>query len=279
MNSETKQFYDRAYEQGHASGYGDPGLLAPRDTGLWERTRHWLAESGLAQRADATILEIGCGMAGLANIHPGWHGAEYSRTAVERVKAIHGAALRITEADAQELPYDSGSFDAVLTWATLEHVPDPMQAFGEIDRVLRKGGQALIAPAWNCRGWTVIKLPDRPYSDLTLRERVAKFTIPVRESIVYRAMRALPGRVVGELRLLFSTKPLMLRFKPLCPRWDLIEKYGHTSDDDAVADIDPHAAIVFFKSRGYKILSHPNLIKRLLARHEPVHVVKPDSGT
>lgn len=153
-----------------------------------------------------------------------------------------------------------------------------MRAFTEIDRVLRGGGQVLIAPAWNCRAWTVLKLPDRPYSDLSLRERVAKFTIPVRESIVYRAIRALPGRLVGEFRLLFSTKPFALRFKPLYPRWDLIKKYGHTSDDDAVADIDPHAAIVFFHNRGYKILSHPNLIKRLLARHEPVYVVKPDAG-
>lgn len=118
MNTATKQFYDQAYEQGHSSRYGDLDLLAPRNAELWDRTQHWLAESGLAQRADATILEIGCGMAGLANIHPGWHGAEYSRAAVERVKGIHGPAIRITEADAQELPYDSGSFDAVLTWAT-----------------------------------------------------------------------------------------------------------------------------------------------------------------
>lgn len=140
MNHETKQFYDVAYREGHASRYGDLDLLSTRNAELWHRTQKWLIETGLADNPDAKILEIGCGMAGLAAIHPGWHGAEYSSAAVERVKAYQGNSLRITEADAQELPYESGSFDAVYTWATLEHVPDPGKALSEIDRVLRGGG-------------------------------------------------------------------------------------------------------------------------------------------
>lgn len=276
MNHETKQFYDVAYGEGHASRYGDVKLLSARNDELWRRTREWLEATGLAHNNRAKILEIGCGMAGLATIHPGWHGAEYSRAAVERVKAHHGEAIRITEADAQNLPYETGAFDAVYTWATLEHVPDPGKALSEIDRVLRGGGIGLIAPAWNCRSWTVVKLPERSYSELTWVEFIAKFTIPVREHIAFRALRSLPSRLWGECRLL-AHKPKKLVFKSLSPRWDLIEKYGHTSDDDAVADIDPHAAICFFQSRGYEIVSHPSILKRLMARHEPVHVVKPNT--
>lgn len=52
---------------------------------------------------------------------------------------------------------------------------------------------------------------------------------------------------------------MALRYRTLFPRWDLIEPYGDVSDDDAVADIDPHAAVRFFKSRGYEILSHSAL--------------------
>ena len=65
-----------------------------------------------------------------------------------------------------------------------------------------------------------------------------------------------------------------LDYKKLSPRWDLIEKYGHESDDDAVANIDTHAAIVFFKSRGYEIVSHKNIMARLLAKGEGVVVSK-----
>lgn len=120
----------------------------------------------------------------------------------------------------------------------------------------------------------MLKLAERPYSELNWLERLGKLLIPVREHIGFRALQALPQRLVDELRLLYG-RPLNLRFRPLFPRWDLIETYGHTSDDDAVADIDPHAAICFFKSRGYEILSHPSLFVRLTARHEPLSVRKP----
>lgn len=119
-----------------------------------------------------------------------------------------------------------------------------------------------------------MKLAERPFSELNWNERLGKFLIPLRENIIIRALQAFPQRFANEIRLLFS-KPLKLPFKPLHPRWDLIEKYGHTSDDDAVADIDPHAAVCFFKSRGYEILSHRSLFARLTARHGPVSVLKP----
>lgn len=273
MSRECKEFYDNVYQEGHVSAYGDVDALADRNTRLWQRTQHWLNVTGLVNRTNASILEIGCGMAGLADIHPGWAGAEYSRTAVERVKSLGGSGINIFEADAQKLPCSDKSYDAVFTWAALEHVPNPERAFKEIHRVLKGGGFALIAPAWNCRSWTVVKLVERSYTDLSFAERISKVMIPLRELLIVRALVALPLRLRGEVQLLLG-KPMKLRFKALRPRWDLIEKYGHTSDDDAVADIDPHAAICFFKSRGYEILSHRNLLARIMARHEPVQVRK-----
>jgi hypothetical protein len=132
----------------------------------------------------------------------------------------------------------------------------------------------LIAPAWNCRSWTVEKLKDRAYNELGWLKRIEKALIPLRELFLVRALVTLPKRVLGEITMLSNT-PLPLRFKPLSPRWDLIEKYGHISDDDAYADIDPHAGIGFFKTRGYEVLSHKTLLSRILSRHEPVIVKKP----
>ena len=180
---------------------------------------------------------------------------------------------KIFETDAQNLAFADQSFDGVYTWAALEHVPDPDKALLEIDRILRSGGYALIAPAWNCRSWTVKKLTDRSYSELDWFESIGKALIPLREMVIFRGLVALPKRLLGELKLLGGT-PISLRYKPLLPRWDLIEKFGHTSDDDAVADIDPHAAIIFFKSRGYDIISHKSLFTRLTARYQPVNVRK-----
>ena len=90
-----------------------------------------------------------------------------------------------------------------------------------------------------------------------------------------RALFALPQWLFAELKFAVNVgKPLSLRYRVLRPRWDLIERYGHVSDDDAVTNIDPHAGILFFKSRGYKIISHPTFKSRTLTRHEPLIVCK-----
>jgi hypothetical protein len=132
----------------------------------------------------------------------------------------------------------------------------------------------MIAPAWNCRPWTVLKLQDRPYSDLSLSEKFQKALIPLREPVIIRALAAIPNRFIGELKMAFGIGN-SLRYRALHPRWDLIEKYGHVSDDDAVAKIYPHAGICFFRSRGYEISSHPSLKARLMSRYEPLLVRKP----
>lgn len=112
-------------------------------------------------------------------------------------------------------------------------------------------------------------------SELSWLERIDRGSIPFRELLVVRAGMALPKRVCEEIQLAFGVKTVPLRYKALQPSWDLIEQYGHVSDDDAVADIDPHAGICFFKSRGYEIISHSSLLSRLIARHEPLIVRKP----
>ena len=124
------------------------------------------------------------------------------------------------------------TIEGIFSWAALEHVISPEIAFQEIDRVLKKGGHALIAPAWNCRPWIVKKLEDRSYSVLSISESIGKFLIPLRELIIVRALIAFPKRLWGELGLLTGLKQ-PLRYRALSPRWDLIEKYGHVSDDDA----------------------------------------------
>lgn len=68
--------------------------------------------------------------------------------------------LRVySSSDPVALPYDEGSFDAVLSCGVLEHVSDPDGSLEEIKRVLRPGGKLYC-----------FKLPNR-YSYL---ERIAK---------------------------------------------------------------------------------------------------------
>jgi SAM-dependent methyltransferase len=69
---------------------------------------------------------------------------------VDAMRAIPGATLcefdvyladgRMLVADLLDLPFDAGSFDAVVAQGVLEHVIDPQRAAEEIHRVLKPGG-------------------------------------------------------------------------------------------------------------------------------------------
>jgi arsenite methyltransferase len=63
--------------------------------------------------------------------------------------------VRIGEGDAVALPYPDGVFDAAVSTQSYEHVADIAVALGELRRVLRPGGRALIldtdadSPVWH----------------------------------------------------------------------------------------------------------------------------------
>lgn len=48
-------------------------------------------------------------------------------------------------ADITDLPFPSADFDAVICVHVLEHIPDDRRAIGELYRVLKPGGRALVA--------------------------------------------------------------------------------------------------------------------------------------
>jgi hypothetical protein len=67
---------------------------------------------------------------------------------------------------------------------------------------------------------------------------------------------------------------LLISLGKLAPDFDLIEKYGHISDDDAFISMDSHAAMIYFLSKDYEIVSHNSLFKRLFCREEPIIIRK-----
>jgi SAM-dependent methyltransferase len=206
--------------------------------------------------------------------HKNWRGFEYSGAAVQLAKERYGQTLNITEADARALPLENGSVDFLASFDTLEHIPDVEKAFDEIVRIMKPGGTAFLMPAWNCRSWAVKKLQMRPYSELSLSEKIGKFLIPLRDNLYFRLGCGLPGRLGREVRLLLG-REVPIEYRKLSPDFSLWTRYDHAADDDAFAAIDAHAGLAYFVSCGWKTPSHPSFWKRFSCRGEAIVVQKP----
>jgi SAM-dependent methyltransferase len=267
----TKDIYDKVYRVSGLN-YGNVGEdVSSRVNPQLEFVAGQLRSLGVGP--NASVLEVGCGLAHLHTCHPNWRGVEYSTTAIAQARERFGPDLPIVEGDATNLQIASGSVDFYFSFAALEHVPRIDRAFAEIERVLKNGGFAVLWPAWNCRSWTVKKLQQRPYGELSFSERLQKLLIPIRENLVFRLVASLPGRVRRELALA-SGRKLDLEYARLEPDQSLWDRYPHIADDDAFVSIDAHAAIAYFVSRGWQVRSHPTFARRFACRGEAIVLQK-----
>ena len=78
----------------------------------------------------------------------------------------HSTRCRLGTGRAETLPFDDGMFDAVVTVQVLEYVTDIEVAVGEMFRVLKPGGRAVILDTdWDSTVWFS---DDRPRMDRVL---------------------------------------------------------------------------------------------------------------
>jgi len=106
--------------------------------------------------AGATVVDIGCGagmdlMLAAGAVGPGGHaiGIDMTEPMAERARASARALdfgnVEVRTGDALDLPVDSESADFVISNGVLNLATDKRQAFGEVFRILKPGGQFLYS--------------------------------------------------------------------------------------------------------------------------------------
>lgn len=158
----TREFYDRkGWETNQAGDTVDRELFGVKEDGPirieLHRSRQARIEKAL-QRAGRPldVLEVGCGGApeeDLLRFCRKYVGVDFSEKGIELAKAkLSGSAVphELHVADACQLPFQSGQFDAVYCAHMIYHIEDPSaqrRAISEIIRVTRSGGQIIIIAA------------------------------------------------------------------------------------------------------------------------------------
>ena len=113
----------------------------------------WVFDTLLKLPEHAGIVELGCGHGLLwkenaDRIPPGWNITLSDLSpgmldAAWRNLVVTGRAFQFKEIDAQSIPFEDESFDAVVANHMLYHVPDRPTAIAEIKRVLKPGGRLI----------------------------------------------------------------------------------------------------------------------------------------
>jgi SAM-dependent methyltransferase len=98
------------------------------------------------------VLEIGPGLRPTAPV-PGSFFVEVSRRATESLRRAGG---RVAQVGDWRLPFRDGSFDLVIALEVLEHVEEDASMLGELVRVLKPGGVAVVSVPLHMSRWSPI---------------------------------------------------------------------------------------------------------------------------
>ena len=122
-------------------------IRTPAERAAWDR----ILDLVLGGRDALDVLDAGCGtgflsleLASRGHRVTGIDFAPAMLAEARRKAEQQGAAVRFEEADAEQLPFASGSFDLVVSRHVLWTLPHPETAIDEWIRVLRQGGRLAV---------------------------------------------------------------------------------------------------------------------------------------
>lgn len=116
---------------------------------LWHSSKIKLAKKLLGRLKFNNCLDVGCAsgymLSEIAKAFPGpeYTGVDIYDKAIEHAKKTY-PNLRFKVASAEKLPFESGSFDLILFYETIEHVEHPEICLKELRRVLKKNGTLIL---------------------------------------------------------------------------------------------------------------------------------------
>jgi ubiquinone/menaquinone biosynthesis C-methylase UbiE len=148
----------RAFWQAHPCGIkfsaaelGTREFFERVEAHRYAKEGHILAAADFNGARGLRVLEIGCGLgtdgAQFAKAGAEYTGIDLTEAAIELARKrfeLTGLKGAFQIGDAEKLDFPDESFDIVYSHGVLHHTPDIERAVGEIRRVLKTGGRAIV---------------------------------------------------------------------------------------------------------------------------------------
>lgn len=254
MNIKYKNFYDKNRSTTYQHDYSK---IVDKDHWAYQGLVDFINKYNLK---DAKCLEIGSSGGMFQNLVEDYTGIDVA----ESLRKFYHKPYYVIEDE--KYPFVDSEFDAIWSIAVFEHIPEVNMALNELKRVLKQGGIVYFNPAWNVRSWASSGLSVRSYSDLNRFDKLRKFLIPLRESLVYRSLSIFPSRILGLFSFIFLGGGNKLNYRKLNANY---EKYW-VNDADACNSIDPFHAILWFLKNDFICLSYKSLFTSFFVRTGPI---------
>ncbi|MFC2011264.1 class I SAM-dependent methyltransferase [Chloroflexota bacterium] len=103
--------------------------------------------------------------------------------------------IRFLLSTATALPFPDGSFDLVISYASLHHWLEPVTVFNEVKRVVKDSGRIIIRdnkrvyqnPFWKSVIWFISRFMSKKHRDNWSKAILASYTIPEVNEILSRS--------------------------------------------------------------------------------------------
>ncbi|HRF59481.1 MAG TPA: methyltransferase domain-containing protein [Fimbriimonadaceae bacterium] len=205
-------------------------MFEHEDTYWWFVGRRRLALRLLAQakqlllgqtKKDLKVLDIGCGTGAVLTQLSSQHeaiGLDFSQLALEFCgkRGLENLVL----ANAEQIPMEDNTVDAVVALDIYEHIPNDVRAFEETFRVLRPGGHLVLSvPAFRFL-WgphDVALMHFRRYTKREMRRRLEDAGFKV-ERISYSVFFLFPALVMTRLAAKLRRGDAKVQIAPV-PNW------------------------------------------------------------
>ncbi len=170
----------------------------------WQRTRHRIIHDMVD--ADTRILDIGCGSSRIVQDLPRAVGLDVQ---MKKLRRISPRTQKVVQATLTHLPFRSGAFETLICSQVIEHVPEPLVDWCEMNRVLGVGGIFVVGtPDYATVAWPALeRLYGIVHPKGYVHEHINQYTAAsLRAALETHGFEVLAAAYVGAAELIIKAR-------------------------------------------------------------------------